>query len=113
MPEVMNLYRIPMASFDPSLGSRYHSAEGRPRPLDVSAQALQALIGQRVLFPPELLPAELQVAHLSSAHLALPRLGPPHLGPPRIMCYGSRKAAPSLLHLLLACFSEDLPAGFI
>jgi hypothetical protein len=63
--QVMNLYRIPMASFDPLIGTRYSEASGRPRPLMEAADgsappALPELVGSHVLFPSDLLPAELQ-----------------------------------------------------
>ena len=62
MPDVLNLYRIPMQSFDPSLGTRYQSSlgEGKPRQLGGGEAELRSLAGQRVLFPSALLPAELR-----------------------------------------------------
>ena len=75
MPDVMNLYRIPMQHFEAWLGSRYDaSREGNPRPLippsshggsgSGAAAGLEATleeyVGKRVLFPSERIPEALQ-----------------------------------------------------
>ena len=62
MCDVLNLYRIPMHTFDLSLGTRYDPArDGEPRALDTSAaQWWQAYLGQTVLFPSVWLPEELK-----------------------------------------------------
>jgi len=54
------LYRVPVQSFDPSLGTRYSGAEGRPRRAGSSLEELSPLVGSRVLFPPSALPEELR-----------------------------------------------------
>ena len=51
---------MPVQSFDPSLGTRYSGAEGRPRRAGSSLEELSPLVGSRVLFPPSALPEELR-----------------------------------------------------
>ena len=58
MPEVMNLYRIPMAAFDAWIGAPYSGGD-EPRTLADDKSSLEGQIGSRVLFPAATLPPDL------------------------------------------------------